>query len=174
MFQHFFKLFLISFLFVGCAVKVPMPQEKEINTLAQELHHLDRHNTYAESLTLSQDIFSQTTRLTKDFEVTSPPQYHNFLVNIGMKEKGLCYHWSDALYVHLKSKNYKGFEFHLLGANIGEYWKEHNVLVVVAKGQSWKEGVILDPWRDSGKLYFAKVTKDTKYAWKHRVERGCF
>ena len=128
----------------------------------------------AEALALSQDIFSKTALLTKAFQVTSPPQYHNFLVNVGVKEKGLCHHWSDALYVYLNSKQYTQYEFHLLGANIGEYWKEHNVLVVVAKGQSWQDGVILDPWRDSGRLYFSTVKEDSKYVWKHRPQRGCF
>ncbi len=174
MYRHFFKVVLLSFFFVGCAVKVPVPKEAHIQTLAQDLHHLDKQNTYAEALALSQDIFAQTSTLSKKFKLTSPPQYHNLLVNIGVKEKGLCYHWSDALYGHLNAKHYKGFAFHLLGANIGKYWTEHNVLVVVAKGQSWKEGIILDPWRDSGTLYFSKVKEDRKYDWKHRSQRGCF
>ena len=174
MYPHFFRVFVLSFFFVGCAVKVPALQEERINTLAHALHDLNRQNSYVEALTLSQDIFSKTAQLKKDFQVTTPPQYHNFLVNVGLKEKGLCYHWSDALYVHLNAQEYKGFEFHLLGANIGEYWKEHNVLVVVAKGQSWQDGVILDPWRDSGNLYFSKVKEDSKYSWKHRPQRGCF
>jgi len=73
----------------------------------------------------------------------------------------------------LSQKKYASFEFHLMGANIGEYLYEHNVLVVVARGGTAEEGVIIDPWRDSGDLYFAKVSEDTKYQWKHRGNRGC-
>jgi len=122
---------------------------------------------------LSHDVFEETTRLTKSFKLTSPPWFHNFLVNIGLKEKGLCYHWSDALYMYLSKKQYPHFEFHLVGANIGEYFFEHNALVITAKGSKVLEGVIIDPWRNSGKLYFSKVREDTKYRWEHRASRGC-
>ena len=134
---------------------------------------LDTHISQEEAMQLSQDIFHKTQQLTKDFELTSPPQYHNFLVNVGLREKGLCYHWSDALYLYLSQKKYASFEFHLMGANIGEYLYEHNVLVVVAKGGSVEDGIIIDPWRESGEVYFSKVEDDAGYTWTHRSERGC-
>jgi len=105
--------------------------------------------------------------------MTSPPQWHNFLVNTGLREKGLCHHWSDALYMHLSHKNYASFEFHLMGAHIGEYWSEHNVLLVVAKGRDVQDGIVIDPWRGAGKLYFSAVKEDVSYHWKHRKKRGC-
>jgi len=127
----------------------------------------------SEAMQLSKDIFYKTQKLTEEFELTTPPTFHNFLVTVGVREKGLCYHWSDALYVYLSQKPYASFEFHLVGANIGEYFYEHNALVVVAKGGKVEEGIIIDPWRDSGELYFSKVENDASYRWKHRAARGC-
>jgi len=173
MHKYFFKLLFIAFLFVGCAVKVAPPSHTHIEALSHLLGTLDSSISEEEALALSQDIFHKTESLTKEFEMTSPPQYHNFLVNIGLREKGLCYHWSDALYTYFTQKSYPSFEFHLMGANIGEYWTEHNVLLVVAKGKPVEEGIIIDPWRESGRLYFSKVKEDTKYVWKHRARRGC-
>jgi len=60
-----------------------------------------------------------------------------------------------------------------VGANIGEYWSEHNSLVIVAKGMLIEEGIIIDPWRKGGELYFSKVKDDKKYIWQHRPSRGC-
>jgi hypothetical protein len=60
-----------------------------------------------------------------------------------------------------------------MGANIGEYLYEHNALIVMAKGGNIKEGIIIDPWRNAGELYFSKVADDPKYNWKHRPIRGC-
>lgn len=173
MFRHWFRLLLLSFLLVGCVVTEPSVSETKINQLSTLFQELDRHIPQEEAMYLSQDIFHETQKLTREFELTSPPLYHNFLVNVGLREKGLCYHWSDALYLSLSHKKYPSFEFHLMGSNIGEYFSEHNVLVVVAKGGSVSHGIIIDPWRDSGKLYFSKVSKDTKYQWKHRANRGC-
>jgi len=141
--------------------------------LSKLLQGLDTHISQEEARQLSQDIFHKTQQLTKEFELTSPPQYHNFLVNVGLRKKGLCYHWSDALYLYLSQKKYASFEFHLMGANIGEYLFEHNVLVVVAKGGRVEDGIIIDPWRDSGEVYFSKVRDDSEYKWSHRSERGC-
>ena len=171
--HHLFKLLLIGFLLAGCAVTAPTVPEAKMTRLSDLLQGLDMHIPQEEARRLSKDIFHKTQQLTKDFELTSPPQYHNFLVNVGLRDKGLCYHWSDALYLYLSQKKYASFEFHLMGANIGEYLFEHNVLVVVAKGGNVEEGIIIDPWRDSGDLYFSKVSEDTKYTWKHRANRGC-
>ena len=169
--KYFFKLFFISFFLLGCAVKVQPPSESKVDTLTELLQSMDTNVSHEEALQLSKDIFNKTAALRKEFEMTSPPQYHNFLVNIGLKEKGLCYHWSDALYTYFTHKVYPSFEFHLMGANIGKYWTEHNVMVVVAKGMPVEEGIVIDPWRDAGRLYFSKVKEDTKYVWKHRPKR---
>lgn len=173
MFRHSFKLLLISYLLAGCVVTEPSVSETKTTQLSILLESLDRHIPQEEARQLSKDIFYKTQQLTKEFELTSPPQFHNFLVNVGLRDKGLCYHWSDALYLYLSQKKYTFFEFHLMGANIGEYFYEHNALVVVSKGGRVEEGIIIDPWRDSGNLYFSKVSEDAKYKWKHRAKRGC-
>jgi hypothetical protein len=173
MFRHLFKFFLLSFFLAGCVVTAPTVSETKMTQLSNLLQSLNRHISQEEARELSKDIFHKTEQLTKEYELTSPPQYHNFLVNVGLRDKGLCYHWSDALYLYLSQKKYASFEFHLMGANIGEYLFEHNVLVVVAKGGRVEDGIIIDPWRDSGELYFSKVSEDTKYKWKHRANRGC-
>jgi len=173
MLRHFFKLFIVTFLFVGCVNHTPIAEEDNVVKLSKLLHTLTPHEPSSETMQLSRDIFAKTAKLTREFEMTSPPQYHNFLVNVGIKEKGLCYHWSDALYSYFTTQSYPSFEFHLVGANIGEYWSEHNSLVIVAKGMLIEEGMIIDPWRKGGKLYFSKVKDDKKYIWQHRPSRGC-
>jgi len=171
--KHFFKLIILGFVFVGCAVIPTQAPQSQIDKLSVLLHTLDNEVPYQESRYLSRDIFKKTKQLTKEFELTSPPLWHNFLVNIGVRKKGLCFHWSDSLYVYLKQRHYKHYRFHLVGANIGEYFSEHNALVVVPTGSKIEDGIVIDPWRNSGKLYFSKVTKDKKYQWSHRTDRGC-
>jgi len=171
--KHLFKILLVSFLLFGCAVKVEPPKNAQITLLTEMLKTLDFSIEKNEAQHLSKDIFSKTNALTKEYKFTSPPQYHNFLVNVGLREKGLCFHWSDALYTYLNVQEHTAFEFHLMGTHIGEYWSEHNVLVVIARGKSVEEGIIIDPWRNPGELYFSRVKDDTKYKWRHRSDRGC-
>jgi len=173
MYRHFCKFFILSFFLAGCVVTAPPVSQTKIAQLSKLLQSLDQNIPSREAMHLSQDIFHETQKLTKEFELTYPPLFHNSLVNIGIREKGLCYHWSDALYAYFLQKEYPHFEFHLVGANIGEYFSEHNALVIMEKNGSIKNGILIDPWRDSGKLYFSRVVEDKKYQWKHREKRGC-
>ncbi|MFT7823965.1 MAG: hypothetical protein ABXS92_04310 [Sulfurimonas sp.] len=161
---------------VGCSVKPTLPANQNIHRFSKQLQGLDADITVKESHLLAGDIYKKANELAKAFKLVSPPQFHNFLVNVGLKERGLCYHFSDALYQHLKSKHYASFEFHLVGANIGEYWKEHNALAVVPKRCKserciMENGIVIDAWRDSGKLYFSALKEDKRYQWEHRAKR---
>lgn len=170
----FFEYVLFSFFFWGCTVETLRPQKQDILQLSTLLHHANPRSSHSETLKLSQDIFAQTQRLTQRFQRSTSPKFHNFLISIGLKEKGLCYHWSDALYQYFSTqKAYPSFSFHLMVSHKGSYWKEHNTLVIVPLNQPIKEGIIIDPWRDTQKLYFSKVKDDHAYTWVHRAERGC-
>ncbi len=171
--RYLCKIFIFSLFLTGCTVTIPSVSQTKIVKLSKLLQSLDKRISKDEAMYLSQNIFHETETLIQEFELTSPPLFHNFLVNVGIREKGLCYHWSDTLYMHLSKNNYPSFEFHLVGANIGEYWYEHNALIVVKKDGNIDNAIIIDPWRDSGELYFSKVSEDTKYMWKHRANRGC-
>ena len=171
--RHLFKSLFFVFLLSGCSVTTPVVTQKKTEQLSLLLGSLDASIPKHEANRLAVDILRETNRLTQAFELTSPPLFHNFLVNAGLREKGLCYQWSDALYDHLSKRDYPSFSFHLFGANIGEYFTEHNTLVVTKKGEASQEGIVIDPWRNSGELYFSTIKEDTAYHWIHRPQRGC-
>jgi len=175
MLVQYFKitiLLLSTILLVGCSVKSPSVPSSDVDKLYRLILTTSNNIPPTEARRLSYDIFQKTAKLTEEFEIVSPPLWHNFLVNTGVRKKGLCYHWSDALFLHLKSQSYPSFEFHLVGANIGEYWSEHNAIVILPKGsKSIEDSIIIDPWRGSGKLYFSIVREDKKYKWSFRKDR---
>lgn len=165
-------MLLLATFFVACST-APETSQNRAESLVSLLQTLNKDIPYAEALSLSREIFQQTDQLRVQFDPISEPHVNNFLVNIGLKEKGLCYEWSDPLYIYFRRKPYKYFSFHLLVANRGKYFQEHNVLVVTSKKDEISEGVIIDPWRKPGKVYFSKVKDDTKYVWERRFKRGC-
>ena len=171
MYRHILEFFFCLFFLTGCTVK-PLPVDNtEVKKLSMMLRQMDGKIGKAAADRLSEALFFETASLVKKFDLVSPPWFHNTLVNTGFRKKGLCYDWSDALYVHVVKQGYSEFDFHLGGAYIGEYWREHNVLVVTAKGKPFDSGEVIDPWRDSGKLYFEKVKQDWQYSWKERKDR---
>ena len=118
MLRHFFS-YSIVLLLLGCSVTPEPVSRKKVSILASLLR-LKNDIPSHERLYLARTIYFKTKELTKEFALTSPPLWHNILVNVGIKEKGLCYHWSDALYKTLQKKSYPHYDFYLVG---GKYWR---------------------------------------------------
>ncbi len=167
---YFIKVFILLLFLVGCSVKIPTPQEnlQKIQALTEMLLNTSKHidKTEAEDLARSSVYYAQ--RLARNYNVISPPLWQNTLVNLGLKERGLCYEWANDLWVYLKSKKYKSLKLYYIGSDIGSYF-EHNALSISAKELDVNTSIVLDAWRNSGDLYFIEIEKDKKYSWKERL-----
>ncbi len=107
--------------------------------------------------------------LANAYNLVSPPQYHNFLVNSGKRERGLCYHFVQDLDKEIRLRHFKTLHFKWGVANQNRL-NEHNVIVVLGKNTKWEDGIILDAWRKSGKLFFTRVKDDKEYHFKEWKE----
>lgn len=103
--------------------------------------------------------------LAEEYQLVRPAVAHNLLVVLGIKDRGLCYHWTQDLMNRLEALDLKSLQLHWGVAYRGSELREHNCVVVTARGQAFVQGIVLDPWRNSGNLYWARVTEDS-YPWK--------
>lgn len=103
-------------------------------------------------------------RLAWDYGVVGPPLFHNFLVNAGLKKRGLCFQWARDLMDCLAALHLRTLDLHWGAARAGT-WREHNCVIVTAHGAPFRTGVVLDAWRHSGRLFAALLTAD-HYPWK--------
>ncbi len=160
-----FSFFIL--LFGGCAgqpeLYTALQKERKLENLLLSIN-IDKE----EAKDISKKAISYSLELAKEYELVKPPLYHNFLVNIGLKKRGLCWQFAYDLLDYLKKQNYKSVDFYIGGANINDYWSEHNVVVLTCKGCDFRQGVLLDAWRDSGNLFFSKLKEDKIYKWKQR------
>jgi hypothetical protein len=92
-----------------------------------------------------------------------PPLFQNFLVNTGIRKRGLCFQWAEDLLEQLDALKVTTLELHWAEARPGT-WREHNCVVVTAKGQPIRDGILLDCWRHSGHLFWSVVSAD-HYPW---------
>ncbi len=70
----------------------------------------------------------------------------------------------------LSALNQQSFDFHWGVAHFDSLWLYHSSVIVTAKGQPFREGIVLDPWRNSGMLFWAPVKED-RYPWKPDPEK---
>ncbi len=150
------------------ATRLSAEQKKSMSALSQAIKNLGPNISPQEATIVAHDSIVYSMILANKYELTYPPLWHNVLVNSKKRPRGLCYHWQRDLMAHMKKKNLQTLTIIEGVAYEKDYWREHNTMVVTAKGQPFDSGIVLDPWRESGILVWAKVNND-KYPWKLRV-----
>lgn len=158
---------LILVTLTGC-MHLPPPasteQIKSLETALVALHSEVQENDAALVATLAYDYPRE---LARQYHLARPPLWQNLLINIGLKKRGLCYHWAEDLGDKLQSLELKSLELHWGVARPGSF-REHNTIVVTALKQPFVTGIVLDPWRHSGELVWRSVTNDV-YPWREGV-----
>ncbi len=172
-------------LFLGCSTKYPiieidksnrlvvkkLDQEKieEINHLYNQLMGLSDDVSMREAKDLANSMIIYSMYLSNKYKLVSPPNFQNFLVNFKIKERGLCYQWMYDLSSFVEKKSYQTFSFYHAVDSLNTIF-EHNVLVVSSKKSSFENGIIIDPWRDSGTIHSIKLKDDKDYHWNKRAK----
>ena len=106
-----------------------------------------------------------------EYEITDSPLVHNFLVNIGAKPRGLCVDWTHDLLVRLQQERFRSLQLHWGVANYDSAFRiEHSTVIISARNQPLQQGLVLDPWRHSGQLFWAKTLQDPEYHWRLHAE----
>jgi hypothetical protein len=137
--------------------------------LADDLASLSPRVNREEATLLAQCAFATVSKLRREYRMFGTPIFNNFLIYHGLRKRGYCYQWSEDLLIALDALRLKSLELHW-----GEYdpgtWRENNCIVVTAKGQPFKRGIMLECWRHLGHLYFGPVASD----WELYVENSAY
>jgi len=141
---------------------------EKVFSLRNDLASLNGHPNLAEAGQLAETAISYSYYLAEEYRLVRPAIFHNVLVRMGLKDRGLCYHWTEDLMKRLHQLELKNFQLHWAVAYRGSELREHNSVVVTASGQKFEEGIVLDPWRNSGELYWVRVQND-RYPWQERM-----
>ena len=105
-----------------------LPQEtfKKIDSLEHDLVALDSTTDPAEARKLAETGIVYSLYLADEYRLFGQPHIHNILVNIGLKERGLCFQWAEDLMKQFKTLDLKTFTLHEGVAHKGEKFREHN------------------------------------------------
>lgn len=136
-----------------------------VNALEDDLTALNHYSDGAEAKQVAETALKVAAYLAEEYRLVRPPILHNLFVQMGLRDRGLCYHWTEDLMSHLDALQLKSYRLRWGVAHRGSDLREHNTVVITANGQPFENGLVLDPWRYSGRLYWV-VVKDDSYPWK--------
>ncbi len=168
---------------LGCAatpnrIVLPEPATRQrIDDLGHAIAALDESINPVEARRAARVAIEYSVQLAQQYDVTTSPLMHNMLVNLGIKSRGLCIHWTEDLLSRLREENLQSLDLHWAIANHDTAFRiEHSTVVISASGESLYRGLVLDPWRNAGRLYWAYTLQDHEYPWQpqarvHRHKR---
>jgi len=167
-------LFLAILSLAGCAAAPPPEARAADQREAAELGHailaLGDGVDPEEAKRAARIAFSYSRQLAREYRVTDPPLIHNAKVHMGLRPRGLCYEWAEDLEARLLQENFRTLELHRAIAPEALFRIEHSTVVVSRRGDSLSDGLVLDPWRNGGALYWAPARDDGDYDWRPKAE----
>ncbi|HEU5248232.1 MAG TPA: hypothetical protein VFU09_14185 [Candidatus Udaeobacter sp.] len=137
--------------------------------LADELASLSPRVNRDEAKLLANCAFATVTKLRREYRMFGTPIFNNFLIYHGLRKRGYCYQWSEDLLIAIDALRLKSLDLHW-GEHDPNTWRENNCIVVTAKGQPFKQGIMLECWRHLGHLYFGPVVSD----WETYTENAAY
>ncbi|MFO7759568.1 MAG: hypothetical protein R6V26_14025 [Roseovarius sp.] len=164
---------LVAFVLAGCgaAPPPPPPQAGDVSRLAVAIRSLGPDVDSAEAERAAKLAYAHTETLAQQYQITDPPLVHNTKVNMGLRPRGLCWHWAEDMEKRLNAEAFETLDMHRAIANSENVLRlEHSTAVISAKGDGFDAGLVLDPWRKGGRLTWVPVRGDPDYDWEPRNE----
>jgi hypothetical protein len=161
----------------GCASRTAdtggpadFPATIQTVTLREALLALGTDVAFDEAYRVAETATRVAHELAQEYRVGDSAFFHNVLVNAGVRDRGLCYHWAEDMEATLNSLSLYTLDIRRVISRENTL-REHNAVVVTAKDQPIGEGIVLDGWRDPGKLYWGTLSQD-KYPWQEKFPRS--
>lgn len=156
----------LSLLLGGCATVQPQNIFDETPRLVEALRALSPGVAPREAEQLAIGLLQNAWELANEYRMSPVPGLHNVKVNLGFRERGLCWHFAVDMIAYARSLGLRSFDYYWAVAHEGFPLKEHSVMVVTARGEPFETGLVMDAWRRPYRLYWTAVTKDPGYPWR--------
>ena len=165
-------LILLCGLLTACGVapeKRAPATAAQIAALAAEIRALSPDVDPEEARRAARISYEHTRVLAIEYQIVDPPLIHNTKVNMGLKPRGLCWHWAEDMEKRLNEEAFETLILYRAIANADNAYRiDHSTAIIAAKGTGMFDGIVLDPWRKGGYLFWDQVVEDTKYEWVPR------
>ncbi|TCO74218.1 hypothetical protein [Rhodovulum euryhalinum] len=149
----------------------PPPTPAEVTALARTIRALGPEVDPGEAERAALIAHTHAWQLAQEYRVSDPPLVHNSKVNMGLRERGLCFHWAEDMEARLAAEDFRTLELHrAISPGARMFRIDHSTVILGRRGEPLQEGVVLDPWRKGGDLFWSPVADDPRYKWRPRNE----
>ncbi len=156
----------VAVLLAACSPAPRDVTQDDINMLAREIRNLSPEVDPAEADRAAFIAYTYSLQLAEEYNVTDNPIIHNAKVNNGWRARGLCVHWAEDIQKRLNAEGFQTLEMHRAIAEGSELRIDHSTAIISARGDTMNDGVVLDPWRTGGLLYWSPTLDDQRYFWE--------
>ncbi len=161
---------LTALILGGCAETAPPGGPDRVAALAREIGGLGPNVDPNEAARAARIAYSYSLHLKQEYGVTDPPLIHNIKVHNGERSRGLCNHWAEDLHRRLSQEGFRTLDLRRAISPRSPVRIIHHSAVITPRGKTIYEGVVLDPWRYGGPLFWGKTRADDRYNWRPREE----
>src|SRR5690606_24654417 len=74
--------------------------------------------------------------------------------------------WAEDMERRLRQENLRTLDVQRAIATPGLIGIDHSTALVTLTGGTIYQGMVLDPWRHGGRLFWSPTLDDTRYAWR--------
>jgi hypothetical protein len=153
-------VFIIAF---GVCIKaVWAADERSIKKLRDALVALASDVDPGEAELVSVAAHTASRSLAREYRVVWCAGVQNILINTGRRQRGFCGHYTRDIGERLKELKVKTLVLHW-GAAFAGTMDENNGLVVTAINQPFENGILMDGWRNGGRLFWCALKEDSAY-----------
>jgi hypothetical protein len=159
-------IFVLLFVAPDCVIAAK--DDSSIKGLSDALVALASSVDRNEAELIASTVHKTSRELAHEYRVTGPPAFQNFLIHIGVRQRGYCFDFVRDIGARLKELKPRTLVLHW-GESFANTNQENNGLVLTARGQRFQDGVVLDAWRHGGRLYWRSVQADRQNVWKENL-----
>lgn len=152
----------------ACAQAPQQVTQTDISMLAGKIKALDPSVDPREADRAAYLAYTYSLQLREDYNVTAGPIIHNAKVNNGLRDRGLCVHWAEDIEARLNAEGFETLQIHRAIAEGNELRIDHSTAIISAEGEGMNDGIVLDPWRYGGYLFWSPTLEDERYFWEPR------